>query len=88
LSNVNFNSWSTFTGDGGGFFAIIGGLYKYNHAYKDIIRTGEFIVNFLGQKYYDSCVRTFKNEYDSNEFELGGFTEEKVKIAELQYLML
>lgn len=47
LPNVNFHSWSSFQGDGDGFFAILAGLYQHTHAFADILRSGEFCVNFL-----------------------------------------
>lgn len=78
LSNVNFHSWSSFQGDGDGFFAILAGLYQHTHAFADILRSGEFCVNFLAARHYDALERTIRhNECDSDEFRTGGFTEEK-----------
>ncbi|KUO69865.1 MAG: hypothetical protein APF77_17735 [Clostridia bacterium BRH_c25] len=78
--NINFNAWSSFTGDGDGFFAVIGGLYQHTHTYKNIMRTGEFVVSFIGKDYYDACMSTIKNnEEETNEFEVAGFTVEPAK---------
>ncbi len=75
--NVCFHSWSTFCGDGQAFHAILGGLSQYNHTYKNIKRTGEFVVNFLSKDYYDGLVKTIQqNGDDTDEFEAGGFTVE------------
>ncbi len=79
--NVNLHSWSSFSGDGSGFFAIISGLYQHTHAYKDILRTGEFCINFLSADYYDNLYDTIKNNnYEADEFIIGKFTEEKAKL--------
>ncbi|MFA9380567.1 MAG: flavin reductase family protein [Acetanaerobacterium sp.] len=78
--NVNFNAWSSFTGDGDGFFAIMGGLYQHTHTYQNIIRTGEFVINFIGKEYYEACMATIEhNDEDVNEFEVAGFTVEPAK---------
>ncbi len=79
--NVCFNSWSSFGGDGGGFFAVMPGFLQNSHSFKDIMRTGEFCINFLSAEYYDNLIDTItKNEYDEDEFAVGKFTEEKAKL--------
>ena len=77
--NVNFNAWGSFTGDGDGYFAIIP-LYRHTHTYKNILRTGEFVINFISKDYFDSCCNTIQqNEEDTDEFEAGGFHKETAK---------
>jgi flavin reductase (DIM6/NTAB) family NADH-FMN oxidoreductase RutF len=74
--NACFQSWSSFTGDSGGYF-VITNLCTHTHTYKNILRTGEFCVNFLSAQYYDACYKTvFNNAEDDNEIEIGGFTAE------------
>ncbi|NSW91909.1 MAG: flavin reductase [Firmicutes bacterium] len=76
-SNVCFHSWSSFSGDGGGFYAVMPGLGQHTHTYKNILRTKEFCINFISAKYYDAAIKTIhENEYESNELEVGGFTAE------------
>ena len=78
--NVCFHSWSTFCGDGQAFHAILGGLSQHNHTFKNIARTGEFVVNFLSKDYYDNLNTTIQqNGEDTDEFEAGGFTQETAK---------
>ena len=78
--NVCFNSWSSFTGSGDGFFAVMSGIGKYGHTYKNIKRTGEFVINFLGKDYYDTCIATINNNADdADEFVSGGFTIEPAR---------
>ncbi|MEA4882286.1 MAG: flavin reductase [Clostridia bacterium] len=76
--NVCFHSWSSFSGDEGGFFAIMPGLGRDTRTYRSIMRTGEFCVNFLGHEYYDACIKTVQdNADDADEFAVGGFTPEE-----------
>lgn len=78
--NVCLQAWSTFSGDGGGFFAVITGLLQRTHTYKNILRDKEFCVNFLSTEYYDSCVKTIRcNDDESDELTAGGFTAEAAK---------
>lgn len=77
--NVNFNFAGSFTGDGDGYFAIIP-IYRHTHTYKNILRTGEFVVNFISKEYFDSCIATINdNGEDTDEFEAGGFHREQSK---------
>jgi flavin reductase (DIM6/NTAB) family NADH-FMN oxidoreductase RutF len=75
--NICLSSWSAFTGSGGGYFAVLGGVMKRSHTYANILRTGEFTVNFLSKDYYDGLTKTIEhNEPDADEFSEGGFTPE------------
>ena len=75
--NVNFNGWSSFSGDGSGFYAIMPGMSHRAHTYHNILRTGEFVINFLSKAYFDACGETIHhNEEDADEFAVGGFTRE------------
>jgi flavin reductase (DIM6/NTAB) family NADH-FMN oxidoreductase RutF len=90
--NVCFHSWSTFCGDGQAFHAILGGLSQHGHTYKNIQRTGEFVVNFLSKDYYDSLIKTIQQNGDeADEFAVGGFTKEAsvtVKVPRIQEAFL
>lgn len=75
-SNACFQSWSSFCGDGGGFFTLTPLLQK-THTYHNILRTREFCINFLSVRYFDACYQTiFHNEEDTDEIAAGGFTTE------------
>lgn len=75
--NACFHSWSCFSGDAGGYFAIISGLGKQSHTYLNILREKQFCVNFLSYSYYDNCLETIRrNSIADNEIVAGGFTEE------------
>jgi flavin reductase (DIM6/NTAB) family NADH-FMN oxidoreductase RutF len=76
--NVCLTSWSTFAGNGSAYYAVIGGVSKHGHTYGNILRTGEFTVNFLNRSYYGALSETIiHNESDDDEFAAGGFTVEK-----------
>jgi flavin reductase (DIM6/NTAB) family NADH-FMN oxidoreductase RutF len=78
-TNVNFNFSGSFTGDADGFFAIIP-IYRHTHTYKNILRTGEFVVSFIGKDYFDACIATINhNEDETDEFEAGGFHKEQAR---------
>jgi flavin reductase (DIM6/NTAB) family NADH-FMN oxidoreductase RutF len=74
--NACFQSWSSFCGDSGGYFALTPLLQK-THTYHNILRTKEFCINFLSVRYFDACYETvFHNEEDTDEIAIGGFTSE------------
>mgnify|MGYP000877432893 FL=1 len=78
--NACFGAWSSFTGDAGGYYAVIGGLNKNSHTWQNIQRTGEFIINFVSNDYYEHCIATIgRNGADEDEIVAGGFTEESAK---------
>ncbi len=75
-SNACFQSWSSFYGDSGGYFAITP-LLKSKHTYHNILRTNQFCINFISARYFDACYQTvFHNEEDTDEIAAGGFTAE------------
>lgn len=78
--NINFHAWSCFQGDGAGFFAILAGIYTHTHTYKNIMRTGEFCVNFLSKQYFDALMKTIsENNDDTHEFAAAGLTAEQAE---------
>ncbi len=78
MPNVCFHSWSCFHGDKTAFFAVMGNLYQHTHTFANIKREKCFGINFLPIKYYDKLVDTInKNQFEADEFEIGGFTIEK-----------
>jgi Conserved protein/domain typically associated with flavoprotein oxygenases, DIM6/NTAB family len=75
--NACLHAWSTFSGDGGGFFAVMPGLMQSTHTYRNILRDREFCVNFLSADYYDRCINTIKqNDDDADELSASGFSAE------------
>lgn len=75
--NICMSSWCTFSGNGNGYYAILGGVQKRHHTYENIVRTGEFTINFLNRNYYGALSETIiHNGPDDDEFQAGGFTVE------------
>jgi flavin reductase (DIM6/NTAB) family NADH-FMN oxidoreductase RutF len=76
MPNACFQSWSSFYGDRGGYFALTP-LVQHTHTYHNILKRREFCVNFVSARYFDACYQTvFHNEDDTDEIAAGGFTSE------------
>ncbi len=74
--NACFQSWSSFSGDEGGYFAITP-LLRTTHTYRNILRTKEFCINFISARYFDACYQTIRNNTEeTDEIAAGGFTAE------------
>ena len=79
-ANACYHSWSAFSGDPGGFFAVLTGLMQHTHTYKNILREKEFCVNFLSAEYDAQVTATIKNnDADIDEIEAAGLTAEPAK---------
>ncbi len=75
--NVNFSAWSSFGGDGRGYYAVMPGMLHHTHTYANIRRTGEFVINFLNPGYFDACSATIRaNDDEADEIAAGSFTRE------------
>ncbi len=75
--NACFHSWSAFSGDAGGFYAVLTGLMKHTHTYKNVLRDKEFCVNFLSAAFYEACLKTIEaNGEDNDELKAAGLTAE------------
>lgn len=80
MPNVCFHAWSHFTSGDDGFFAVMSGIGRGTHTDRNIARTGEFVINFLGIEYLDACIATIENNHDdTDEFAVGNFTIEQAK---------
>lgn len=78
--NVCFHSWSAFSGDSGGFHAVMPGLGMNTHTYRNMLREKEFCVSFVSSEYYDGCIKTISdNGEETDEIAAGGFTAEPSK---------
>jgi flavin reductase (DIM6/NTAB) family NADH-FMN oxidoreductase RutF len=78
-TNACFQSWSSFTGDSGGYFAITP-ILQTTHTYQNILRAKEFCINFINARYFDACYKTIiNNSDDTDEIAAGGFTPEPAR---------
>jgi flavin reductase (DIM6/NTAB) family NADH-FMN oxidoreductase RutF len=81
-ANACYHCWSAFSGDSGGFFAVLTGLMQHTHTYKNILREKEFCVNFMPADYDPHCWKTGeKNAEDVDELEIAGLTAEPAKVV-------
>lgn len=78
--NLCFHSWSCFGGDAGGYFAVMQNVPHLSHTYRNIVREGEFCINFVSAQYYPNCIATIQsNAPADDEFEAGHFTPEPAR---------
>lgn len=83
--NACMQAWSTFVGDKGGFYAIIGSVYKAGHMYQTLHETGECVLNFPSIDVYENCMATIKNNgFDDDELAFSGLTAEPAKSVNAQ----
>ncbi len=76
--NLCFHSWSCFGGDEGGYFVVMQNVAHSSHTYENLVRDGEFCVNFVSAEYYPNCIATIANNgLHEDEFLSGRFTPEK-----------
>lgn len=82
--NLCFHSWSCFGGDAGGYFAVMQNVSHTSHTYENIVRDGEFCINFISPEYYPNAIATIVgNSNLANEFETGHFTVEKAQTVKV-----
>lgn len=73
--NAGLQGWSLFSGEGDHYYVLMSTLMKHTHTYQNIIRTGEFCINFLSSKYADQCKKSIRLNDDSiDEIAASGFT--------------
>ncbi len=78
--NAALQGWSSFSGEGDNYFALISGVLKHSHTYTNIIRDEEFCINFLSPRYLENYKRSIsENSEEIDEIVNSGFTHEKSK---------
>jgi flavin reductase (DIM6/NTAB) family NADH-FMN oxidoreductase RutF len=76
--NACLQSWSTFVGEGGEFYCIIGNQNTNGHAYKSLKETGVCVLNFPSGDVYDRCCKTIENnDWETDEITASGLLAEK-----------
>lgn len=80
IPNACLQGWSSFSGEGDNYFALISGVLKHGHTYKNILRDKEFCINFLSPKYLNNLKRTISDNSDKiDEITNSGLTQENSK---------
>ena len=75
MPNACMQSWTTFTGDEKGFYAILSAVNKNGHLYQTLMERKEAVINFMSAEYYDKCMKTIhNNQFDVDEITSSGLT--------------
>ncbi len=75
--NACLQSWSTFVGDSGHFFAIIGSISRFGHLYQTLNETNQCVINLFSEEFYEKCSNTIThNQYEVDEITSAGLTVE------------
>lgn len=75
MANACMQSWTTFTGNEKGFYAIVSAVSKYGHLYQTLLDKKEAVINFMSAEFYDRCMATIRNnQFDVDEITSSGLT--------------
>lgn len=75
MSNACMQSWTTFTGNEKGFYAILSAVNKNGHLYQTLVERKEAVINFMSANLYDCCMDTIRNnQFDVDEITSSGLT--------------
>jgi len=77
LPNACLHGWSCFSGEGEHYYVLMSTVMTHTHTYRNILRTGEFCLNFLTGEYVDQCKQSIsQNGDDTDELLASGLTAE------------
>ena len=83
IPNACLQAWTTYTGDGGGYYVIFS-IMNNNHTYKNILRDKEFAVNFPSFDEFRKCSTTVENNADeTDEITAAGLTIEPAQVVDV-----
>lgn len=75
MANACMQSWTTFTGNEKGFYAIVSAVNKHGHLYQTLAEKKEAVINFMSAEFYDRCMATIRNNrFDVDEITAAGLT--------------
>jgi flavin reductase (DIM6/NTAB) family NADH-FMN oxidoreductase RutF len=80
-TNACLHSWGCFSGDDTGYYSMLTMLRSY-HTYTNILRSGEWCINFPSAEQKEQCMNTIKyNGPENDEILDSGFTIESSQIV-------
>lgn len=80
--NACLHSWGCFGGDHKGYYAILTMLRSY-HTAANILRSGEWCINFPSAEHHAQCIQTIENNgMDNDEITDSGFTIEPSQVVD------
>jgi len=75
-ANANLHSWGLLVGEKGHYSSLLA-LLDHTHTYANILREGEWCINFPSVRHYPQCFETiYCNAPDNDEIAEAGFTLE------------
>lgn len=78
MPNACLQSWACFSGNTGGYYAILSSVNKSKHLYQTIKEKGVAVLNFPSADIYDACLATIANNgFDDDEITSSGLTVEQ-----------
>ncbi len=78
--NACLHSWGVLAGDRDNYTSILG-LFDYYHTYENILRDGEWCLNYPSVDDYEKCFETIHvNEADNDEITEAGLTVEPAQV--------
>ena len=82
IPNACLQAWTTYTGDGGGYYVIFS-IMNTNHTCRNILRDKEFVVNFPAADIFRKCNMTVQNNADDiDEITAAGLTIEPARLVD------
>ena len=80
--NANLQSWGLLIGESGNYSSLLA-LLSQSHTYTNIMREGEWCVNFPSFDHYPECFETiYCNAPDNDEITEAGFTVESARTVQ------
>jgi len=80
-ANACLHSWGCFGGDEKGYYSILTMLRSY-HTYANIVRSGDWCINFPSADQQEQCMKTIEcNGPDNDEILDSGFTVEPSRVV-------
>lgn len=74
--NASLHSWGLLIGEGSNYSSLLA-LLRHTHTYSNIMRTGEWCLNFPSLAHHRQCGETiFRNTLEADEITEAGFTLE------------
>ena len=81
-SNACLHSWGCFGGDEKGYYSILTMLRSY-HTYTNILRSGDWCINFPSADQHEKCMKTIEyNGIENDEIPDSGFTIEPSQVVQ------
>jgi len=65
-ANANLQSWGLLIGDKGNYTSLLA-LLNHSHTYANILREGEWCLNYPSVQHYQACFETIQHNHETND---------------------